>query len=55
LATFLCYATIALGVSLFLMLYCAPCYGQTNIIVYVGICSMIGSLTVKTCLIFFPS
>ncbi|KAL5673224.1 hypothetical protein ACJX0J_017530, partial [Zea mays] len=34
--------------SLFLMLYCAPCYGQTNIIVYVGICSMIGSLTVMS-------
>ncbi|RLN23868.1 hypothetical protein C2845_PM07G30130 [Panicum miliaceum] len=46
--SFLCYAAIAVGVSLFLMLYCAPRYGQTNIIVYVGICSVIGSLTVMS-------
>ena len=29
------------------MLHCAPRYGQTNIVVYVGICSVIGSLTVN--------
>ncbi|CAL4960210.1 unnamed protein product [Urochloa decumbens] len=46
--SFLCYAAVAVGVSLFLMLYCAPRYGQTNIIVYVGICSVIGSLTVMS-------
>jgi hypothetical protein len=46
--SFLCYAAIAVGVSLFLMLYCAPQCGQTNIIVYVGICSVIGSLTVMS-------
>nr|CAB3465154.1 unnamed protein product [Digitaria exilis] len=42
---FLCYAASALAVSLILMLHCAPRYGQTNIVVYVGICSVIGSLT----------
>ncbi|XP_066313012.1 probable magnesium transporter NIPA6 isoform X1 [Miscanthus floridulus] len=46
--SFLCYAAIAVGVSLFLMLYCAPRYGQTNIIVYVAICSVVGSLTVMS-------
>jgi magnesium transporter len=46
-AAFLCYAASALAVSLILMLHCAPRYGQTNIVVYVGICSVIGSLTVN--------
>lgn len=46
-ADFLCYATAAVAVSLFLMIYCAPRYGQMNIMVYVGICSVIGSLTVN--------
>ncbi|KAF0919304.1 hypothetical protein E2562_029157 [Oryza meyeriana var. granulata] len=45
---FLCYAAIAVAVSLFLMIYCAPRYGQMNIMVYVGICSVIGSLTVMS-------
>lgn len=44
---FLCYAASALAISLILMLHCAPRYGQTNIVVYVGICSVIGSLTVN--------
>jgi hypothetical protein len=46
-AAFLCYAALAVAVSLFLMLYCAPRYGQENIMVYVGICSVVGSLTVN--------
>uniref|UniRef100_A0A0D9V8F4 Probable magnesium transporter n=2 Tax=Leersia perrieri TaxID=77586 RepID=A0A0D9V8F4_9ORYZ len=45
---FLCYAASAIAVSLFLMIYCAPRYGQMNIMVYVGICSVIGSLTVMS-------
>jgi hypothetical protein len=51
-AAFLCYAAIAVAVSLFLMLYCSPRYGQMNIIVYVGICSVIGSLTVNIVHVF---
>ncbi|CAM0883839.1 unnamed protein product [Alopecurus aequalis] len=46
--TFLCYAALALAMILFLMLYCAPRYGQENIMVYVGICSVTGSLTVMS-------
>ncbi|XP_012699963.1 probable magnesium transporter NIPA6 [Setaria italica] len=45
---FLCYAASALVISMILMLHCAPRYGQTNIVVYVGICSVIGSLTVMS-------
>ncbi|XP_056159131.1 probable magnesium transporter NIPA6 isoform X2 [Syzygium oleosum] len=36
------------AVALVLILYCGPRYGQTNILVYVGICSTIGSLTVMS-------
>lgn len=45
---FLLYAASAAGVSLVLMLHSAPRYGQTNIMVYLGICSVIGSLTVMS-------
>ncbi|KAF3331930.1 magnesium transporter NIPA3-like protein [Carex littledalei] len=45
---FLLYAASAVAVSLVLMLHCSPRYGQTNIMVYVGICSVIGSLTVMS-------
>ncbi|MBA0652421.1 hypothetical protein Goklo_019684 [Gossypium klotzschianum] len=42
---FLLYTASAIATALVLILYCAPRYGQTNIIVYIGICSVIGSLT----------
>lgn len=45
---FLLYTASAIAVSLVLILYCAPRYGQTNILVYIGICSIIGSLTVMS-------
>ncbi|XP_074585218.1 putative magnesium transporter NIPA6 [Curcuma longa] len=45
---FLLYTASAVAVSLVLMLYCAPRFGQTNIMVYLGICSAIGSLTVMS-------
>eukprot|EP00256_Glycine_max_P053747 XP_014620446.1 O-fucosyltransferase 35 isoform X5 [Glycine max] len=43
---FLSYTASTIAVTLFLVLYCAPRYGQTNILVYTGICSIVGSLTV---------
>jgi hypothetical protein len=46
-AAFLMYTASAIAITLFLVLYCAPRYGQTNILVYIGICSIIGSLTVS--------
>ncbi|XP_027916672.1 probable magnesium transporter NIPA6 isoform X2 [Vigna unguiculata] len=45
---FLSYTASVIAVTLFLVLYCAPRYGQTNIFVYIGICSIIGSLTVMS-------
>ncbi|KAK6923680.1 Magnesium transporter NIPA [Dillenia turbinata] len=45
---FLLYTAAVVAVSLVLILYCAPRYGQTNIVVYIGICSTIGSLTVMS-------
>lgn len=45
---FLLYTASVIAVALVLILYCAPRYGQTNILVYIGICSVIGSLTVMS-------
>ncbi|KAK1267682.1 hypothetical protein QJS04_geneDACA009175 [Acorus gramineus] len=42
---FLLYTASAFSVVLVLMLYYGPRYGQTNIMIYLGICSIIGSLT----------
>uniref|UniRef100_A0A5B7B3A9 Probable magnesium transporter n=1 Tax=Davidia involucrata TaxID=16924 RepID=A0A5B7B3A9_DAVIN len=45
---FLLYTASAIAVVLVLVLYWGPRYGQTNIMVYIGICSIIGSLTVMS-------
>ncbi|KAK4256844.1 hypothetical protein QN277_006515 [Acacia crassicarpa] len=45
---FLLYTASAVAVALVLILYCAPRFGQTNILVYTGTCSVIGSLTVMS-------
>ncbi|KAL2639022.1 hypothetical protein AAZV13_06G145700 [Glycine max] len=45
---FLLYTASTIAVAFFLILYCAPRFGQTNILVYIGICSIIGSLTVMS-------
>lgn len=46
-SAFLLYTASVIAIVLFLVLYCEPRYGQTNILIYVGICSIIGSLTVS--------
>ncbi|KAK4477198.1 hypothetical protein RD792_016412, partial [Penstemon davidsonii] len=43
---FLIYVTASLSIVLVLMLHFEPLYGQTNILVYLGICSLMGALTV---------
>ncbi|KAK9164471.1 hypothetical protein Scep_000368 [Stephania cephalantha] len=43
---FLFYAAASLSAVLALVLHFEPRYGQTNILVYLGICSLMGSLTV---------
>ena len=40
---------MAIGLSVYLIVWLAPLYGQTNIMVYVAICSLIGSLSVMGC------
>lgn len=45
---FLLYTASAVAVVLVLVLFCEPRYGQTNVMVYIGVCSIIGSLTVMS-------
>ncbi|CDP18952.1 unnamed protein product [Coffea canephora] len=45
---FVLYAASAIAVVLALVLYCEPRYGQTNLMVYIGVCSIFGSLTVMS-------
>lgn len=45
---FLLYTASAIAVVLVLVLYCEPRYGQTNMMVYIGVCSINGSLTVMS-------
>ncbi|KAI3513564.1 hypothetical protein L1887_20900 [Cichorium endivia] len=46
--TFLLYTASAIAVVLVLVLYCEPRYGQTNMMVYIGVCSINGSITVMS-------
>lgn len=46
LAAFLTYVAATLSIALVLILHFEPRYGQTNILVYLGICSLMGALTV---------
>ncbi|OAY77831.1 probable magnesium transporter NIPA6 isoform X1 [Ananas comosus] len=43
---FLVYATATLAFVVALIVHFEPRYGQTNILIYLGICSLMGSLTV---------
>ncbi|VAH93899.1 unnamed protein product [Triticum turgidum subsp. durum] len=43
---FLSYATIVVVAALVLIYFVVPQHGQTNIMVYIGVCSLLGSLTV---------
>jgi len=46
LAAFLSYAAIVLAATFVLIYYFIPQYGQTHIMVYIGVCSLVGSLSV---------
>jgi hypothetical protein len=48
-AAFIGYAVFATLVMVFLVFFVAPTHGQTNLFVYLGICSLAGSLTVMGC------
>ncbi|CAA6668169.1 unnamed protein product [Spirodela intermedia] len=43
---FVAYAAVALFVVTFLIVRLVPRYGQTHLIVYIGLCSIVGSITV---------
>lgn len=45
---FLLYTASAIAIVLVLVLYCEPRYGQTNMLVYIGVCSINGSITVMS-------
>ncbi|NXK45415.1 NIPA4 protein, partial [Chauna torquata] len=45
---FLAYAAILLAICFFLIFYLAPRYGQSNILVYLTICSVIGAFSVSS-------
>lgn len=44
---FLCYALIVIALALVLIFHFVPRYGQTHVLVYIGVCSLVGSLTVS--------
>lgn len=43
------YTVVAVGVALILIIKISPKFGRENILVYISICSCIGSLTVMAC------
>lgn len=46
LAAFLFYATLVIAIVLILIFHYIPQYGQTHILFYIGVCSLVGSLSV---------
>eukprot|EP00252_Welwitschia_mirabilis_P009016 TRINITY_DN21290_c0_g1_i1.p1 TRINITY_DN21290_c0_g1~~TRINITY_DN21290_c0_g1_i1.p1 ORF type:complete len:347 (-),score=55.62 TRINITY_DN21290_c0_g1_i1:666-1706(-) len=46
---FLVYAAIVVAIALVLVIHFSPRYGHTHIMVYIGICSLMGSLSVMSC------
>lgn len=52
---FLVYVTATVSLVLALVLHFEPRYGQTNILVYLGICSLMGSLTVTLLFLVFQA
>ena len=46
---FIGYTVFAVAVIVFLIFFVAPTHGQSNIFVYLGICSLAGSLSVMSC------
>lgn len=48
-STFIIYVLVILGLSLFVGIYAAPRYGHKYIVIYLLLCSGVGSLTVMSC------
>ncbi|XP_010521135.1 PREDICTED: probable magnesium transporter NIPA4 isoform X2 [Tarenaya hassleriana] len=45
---FLCYAALIIAAAIVLVVRFVPQYGQTHVMVYIGICSLVGSLSVMS-------
>ena len=45
-AVFILYVITIIVVTLAIIIYVAPRYGRSNILVYISVCSLIGSLSV---------
>ena len=48
-AAFMWYAVAVLLAVLVLLLHCSPRYGSRNVLVYLTVCSLIGSFSVLCC------
>lgn len=46
-AAFLFYAALVITAVFVLIIHFIPQYGQTHIMVYIGVCSLVGSLSVR--------
>ena len=46
---FVMYTLFSISLSVYLIFVVAPKHGQTNILIYIAICSLIGSLSVMAC------
>ena len=46
-AVFLIYGIIVLLISLYLIFFVAPVHGTSNVMVYISICSLLGSFSVS--------
>ncbi|CAO3698094.1 unnamed protein product [Rhizopus stolonifer] len=43
---FIVYTSLAVCISIILVFYCGPRWGKKNMLVYIGVCSLIGSISV---------
>lgn len=46
-AAFLLYAAAVIGAAIILIVQFIPQYGQSHVMVYIGVCSLVGSLSVR--------
>lgn len=47
----MCYAAVVIGIAVILVYRFVPLYGQTHVMVYIGVCSLVGSISVRVLLI----
>ncbi|KAG2570028.1 hypothetical protein PVAP13_7NG413900 [Panicum virgatum] len=45
---FMCYAAVVIAIVVILVYRFVPLYGQTHVMVYIGVCSLVGSISVMS-------